>query len=84
MMWLLFGDGEAGYQPDKYISQSSENSIFSTNIIDDSEFSAQKQLDKVNSACNELNISKQIVNKEIKKIVVFFSDNSFEEYILKK
>ena len=84
MMWLLFGDGEEGYQPDKYISQSSENSIFSTNIMDDSEFSAQKQLDKVNSTCNELNISKQIVNKEIKKIVVFFSDNSFEESILKK
>lgn len=78
MMWLLFGDGEnPKFLPNE--SKPHENLIFD----------ACSQSSMVNTnvvATGE--ISERVIpikpNKEISKIVVFFTDNSFEEYYMKK
>lgn len=86
VMWLLFGEGE---EPDMdkpgegHASKPSENSIFPDDSIDDSE-NAILQAPKI----EENSDNRQFVNmlypkKEIVKIVVFFSDNSFEEFYAK-
>lgn len=86
VMWLLFGEGE---EPDMdkpgegHASKPSENSIFPVDSIDDSE-NAILQAPKI----EENPDNRQFVNmlypkKEIVKIVVFFSDNSFEEFYAK-
>lgn len=78
MMWLLFGDGEnPEFVPTEV--KPRENSIF-----DDGSQSASLNANVV--AAGE--ISEKAIsfkpNKEISKIVVFFTDNSFEEYYIKK
>ncbi len=78
MMWLLFGDGE---NPEFLPSETKprENSIFDTNL--------HNGLTNENVATAD-DVSGKMVStksaKEISKIVVFFTDNSFEEYYVKK
>lgn len=86
VMWLLFGEGEEPGMDkpgEDQTSKPSENSIFPDDSIDDSE-NAILQAPKI----EENSDNRQFVNmlypkKEIVKIVVFFSDNSFEEFYAK-
>lgn len=68
MQWLVFGEGN--YSTENKSTTSLENALFANESDNQSEYSIVKPF--------------QQSSKEITKIVVFFSDNSFAEYCLKK
>ena len=82
MMWLLFGEGN---KPEFCAScQSREDHLFT---YDNGDLAGKANLNEIESALMTQNnhiISQLPHEKKISKIVVFFTDNSFEEYFLKK
>lgn len=71
MMWLLFGEGE---KP-KFCASDSPNPV---------ENEILKGVESRSIAQNMPIVNQLPQEKKISKIVVFFTDNSFEEYYLKK
>lgn len=78
MMWLLFGDGENPvFLPSE--TKLHENSIFENSPRDDEAYRNLATTTDIGEKTFQDRPS-----KEISKIVVFFTDNSFEEYYVKK
>lgn len=77
--WLLFGEGTMFNQEQMPQSKLSENSLFEQQIIDN----PKKQILPTSPQAviqDKKQITSTYIGKNIKKIVVFFSDNSFEEF----
>lgn len=79
MLWLLFGEGVKPVF--KGSAKVYKISSFENNLLEGDE--------NVNQNASSESMIKHMVNKnstqkKISKIVVFFTDNSFEEYILKE
>lgn len=77
--WLMFGEGEMliSATPDIDAFKPSEISLFDNYSDTHSENSKESESNAAISGYNLLN------NKQITKIVVFYSDNSFEEFYQK-
>ena len=78
MMWLLFGEGE------KPKFCASENLLFPHDSPNPVENEILKGVEPRSIAQNIPIVNQLTQEKKISKIVVFFTDNSFEEYYLKK
>lgn len=82
MMWLLFGEGE---KPKFCASgQACENLLFPHDSPNPVENEILKGVESRSIAQNMPIVNQLLQEKKISKIVVFFTDNSFEEYYLKK
>ena len=82
MMWLLFGEGE---KPKFCASnQTCENQLFAYDSPNPVENEILKGVESRSIAQNMPIVNQLPQEKKISKIVVFFTDNSFEEYYLKK
>lgn len=77
MMWLLFGEGE------KPKFCASENLLFPHDSPNPVENEILKGVEPRSIAQNIPIVNQLTQEKKISKIVVFFTDNSFEEYYLK-
>lgn len=81
MMWLLFGEGE---KPKFCASdQACENLLFPHDSPNPVENEILKGVESRSIAQNMPIVNQLPQEKKISKIVVFFTDNSFEEYYLK-
>lgn len=82
MMWLLFGEGE---KPKFCASdQACENLLFPHDSPNPVENEILKGVESRSIAQDRPIVNQLPQEKKISKIVVFFTDNSFEEYYLKK
>ena len=77
--WLLFGEGKQ-FAEELNCTKVHENSIFEE-ILD----SGVQYGEEIESKSGDKHLKSQIINekspkKQIQKIVVFYSDNSFEEF----
>ena len=77
--WLLFGEGDAPLKINSDLKPS-EISIFDLN----SDNSSGNEMSQKSQESALLNNIVPIRQKEISKILVFYSDNSFDEFILKR
>ena len=77
--WLLFGEGDAPLK-NNLDFKPSENSIFDLN----SDNRSGNEMSQKSQESAPLNNIVPIRQKEISKILVFYSDNSFDEFILKR
>lgn len=82
VMWLMFGEGDMLLETEG--AKPADNSIFEFNSGNLSVFSTEKDSKPVTypEISSQKTINKHDVsnNKKIVKIVVFYSDNSFEEF----
>lgn len=79
IMWLMFGEGPMlNTIEDAHAINPSENSLFENKADDASNYSIVT--DCANQEFSGKNIPARSVVKTISKIVVFYSDNSFEEF----
>lgn len=91
IMWLMFGEGTMfveGSEPN--LSKAHENSIFDSNIDSSAGFanvSEEEEPDVPSHVSGNNGVfvkqpfeKKSFQSKQITKIVVFYSDNSFEEF----
>jgi hypothetical protein len=87
--WLLFGKGQMikkleGFQKNREKEEKTEKSVKSPTVSKNAELNfddeIQENTEKGQNVIKSILDRNESKNKAIEKIIVFYSDNSFEEY----